>query len=74
MPQYVRRYRKGYPHLEETLLSAMGNIEPQRLLDTRYLDLAARPRSPSGSCCTFWNKPYLASAAVSLLQLKKVYI
>jgi len=30
---------KDYPHLKETLLSAMGNIEPQRLLDTRYLKL-----------------------------------
>jgi tRNA 2-thiocytidine biosynthesis protein TtcA len=30
---------KEYPHLKETLLSAMGNIETQRLLDTRYLDL-----------------------------------
>lgn len=30
---------KDYPHLKESLLSAMGNIEPQRLLDTRYLDL-----------------------------------
>ena len=30
---------KDYPHLKETLLSAMGNIEVQRLLDTRYLDL-----------------------------------
>jgi tRNA 2-thiocytidine biosynthesis protein TtcA len=30
---------KDYPHLKETLLSAMGNIEPGRLLDTRYLDL-----------------------------------
>jgi tRNA 2-thiocytidine biosynthesis protein TtcA len=30
---------KDYPHLKETLLSAMGNIEPQRLLDTRYLNL-----------------------------------
>ncbi len=28
-----------YPHLKETLLSAMGNIEPERLLDTRFLDL-----------------------------------
>lgn len=27
-----------YPHLKENLLSAMGNIEPQRLLDTRYFD------------------------------------
>jgi tRNA 2-thiocytidine biosynthesis protein TtcA len=30
---------KDYPHLKETLLSAMGNLEPQRLLDPRYLDL-----------------------------------
>jgi len=30
---------KDYPHLKETLLSAMGNLETDRLLDTRYLDL-----------------------------------
>ena len=30
---------KDYPHLKETLLSAMGNLELSRLLDTRYLDL-----------------------------------
>ena len=30
---------RDYPHLKENLLSAMGNLEPQRLLDTRYLDL-----------------------------------
>jgi tRNA 2-thiocytidine biosynthesis protein TtcA len=30
---------KDYPHLKETLLSAMGNIETDRLLDTRFLDL-----------------------------------
>ncbi len=30
---------KEHPHLKDSLLSAMGNIEPQRLLDTRYLDL-----------------------------------
>ena len=36
---------KEYPHLKETLLSAMGNLEPDRLLDLRYLDLGetARP-------------------------------
>lgn len=28
-----------HPHLKESLLSAMGNIEPDRLLDTRYLKL-----------------------------------
>lgn len=30
---------KEYPHLKETLLSAMGKIEVSRLLDTRYLNL-----------------------------------
>ena len=30
---------KDYPHLKETLLSAMGHLEPGRLLDPRYLDL-----------------------------------
>jgi hypothetical protein len=28
-----------YPHLKETLLSAMGNIQTGRLLDPRFLDL-----------------------------------
>jgi tRNA 2-thiocytidine biosynthesis protein TtcA len=35
---------KDYPHLKETLLSAMGNLEPERLLDTRYLDLEGKGR------------------------------
>jgi tRNA 2-thiocytidine biosynthesis protein TtcA len=30
---------KDYPHLKETMLSAMGNLELERLLDPRYLDL-----------------------------------
>jgi tRNA 2-thiocytidine biosynthesis protein TtcA len=30
---------KEHPRLKESLLSAMGNLEPQRLLDLRYLDL-----------------------------------
>jgi tRNA 2-thiocytidine biosynthesis protein TtcA len=33
---------KEHPHLKETLLSAMGNIETGRLLDPRYLDLEGR--------------------------------
>jgi hypothetical protein len=33
-----------YPHLKENILSAMGNLDPRRLLDTRYLNLdAAEP-------------------------------
>lgn len=31
-----------HPHLKECLLSAMGNIEPERLLDPRFLDLDNR--------------------------------
>jgi tRNA 2-thiocytidine biosynthesis protein TtcA len=30
---------RDYPHLKESLLSAMGNVETSRLLDTRYLNL-----------------------------------
>jgi len=36
---------KDYPHLKETLLSAMGNLETDRLLDTRYLDLDGQQES-----------------------------
>ena len=36
---------KDYPHLKETLLSAMGNLEPSRLLDPRYLDLGRAGRA-----------------------------
>ena len=37
---------QDYPHLKENLLSAMGNIETQRLLDTRYLDLESTEDAP----------------------------
>lgn len=37
---------KDYPHLKETLLSAMGNIETERMLDTRFLDLDGVSRAP----------------------------
>ena len=29
---------REHPHLKETMLSAMGNVDTSRLLDTRYLD------------------------------------
>lgn len=35
----LRSLERDYPHLKETLLSAMGNIQTGRLLDLRYLDL-----------------------------------
>ncbi len=36
---------QDYPHLKENILSAMGNVDTGRLLDTRYLDLEA-PAAP----------------------------
>jgi len=30
---------RDYPHLKENILTAMGNVDTTRLLDTRYLDL-----------------------------------
>ncbi|MGI8988179.1 MAG: ATP-binding protein [Bryobacteraceae bacterium] len=35
-----------YPHLKETMLSAMGNVDTGRLLDPRYLDMEAVPHVP----------------------------
>ena len=37
---------KQHPRLKDTLLAALGNIEPQRLLDTRYLNLEAGADQP----------------------------
>jgi tRNA 2-thiocytidine biosynthesis protein TtcA len=34
---------KDYPHLKEIMLSAMGNIQPERLLDVRFLSREAPP-------------------------------
>jgi len=36
-----------HPHLKENLLSAMGNLDTGRLLDTRYLDLDGGRREPT---------------------------
>jgi tRNA 2-thiocytidine biosynthesis protein TtcA len=30
---------REHPHLKETMLSAMGNVDTSRLLDTRFLNL-----------------------------------
>jgi tRNA 2-thiocytidine biosynthesis protein TtcA len=37
---------KEYPYLKENILSAMGNVETGRLLDTRYLDLDGGESAP----------------------------
>jgi tRNA 2-thiocytidine biosynthesis protein TtcA len=34
---------KDYPYLKENLLAAMGNVETNRLLDVRFLDLNGKP-------------------------------
>ncbi len=34
---------REHPHLKENMLSAMGNLDPGRLLDTRFLDLENAP-------------------------------
>ena len=36
---------KDYPHLKENILSAMGNVDTGRLLDTRYLNLDEAPKA-----------------------------
>jgi tRNA 2-thiocytidine biosynthesis protein TtcA len=38
---------KEHPRMKESLLSAMGNIEPSRLLDTRYLPADGPVESPT---------------------------
>ncbi|MGA2146010.1 MAG: ATP-binding protein [Bryobacteraceae bacterium] len=53
----VRRSLRGlfatleqeYPHLKENILSAMGNIDTARLLDTRFLDLEAPGKGEESS-------------------------
>jgi len=40
---------KEYPHLKETMLAAMGNLETGRLLDPRYLDLDGKKTEAAGA-------------------------
>ncbi len=37
------QFEREFPHLKENMLSAMGNIEPHRLLDPRYFDKETPP-------------------------------
>jgi tRNA 2-thiocytidine biosynthesis protein TtcA len=41
-----RELEQDYPDLKQNMLSAMGNINPERLLDTRYHDLENGPVAP----------------------------
>lgn len=42
---WFEELEQEHPHLKETLLGAMGNINPQRLLDVRYFDPEAADES-----------------------------
>jgi tRNA 2-thiocytidine biosynthesis protein TtcA len=39
---------RQYPYLKENMLAAMGNLEPGRLLDTRFLDLDGKGGAEPG--------------------------
>jgi tRNA 2-thiocytidine biosynthesis protein TtcA len=36
---------QDYPRLKENILAAMGNLDPQRLLDPRFLEADGRPEA-----------------------------
>ncbi len=38
---------RDYPHLKENILSAMGNLDPSRLLDPRFLDAGQADAGPA---------------------------
>ena len=40
--EIFKELEQDYPHLKENILSAMGNVDTSRLLDTRYLDVEGR--------------------------------
>jgi tRNA 2-thiocytidine biosynthesis protein TtcA len=40
-------FEKDYPHLKENMLSAMGNVQTERLLDPRFLDLDGTRPAPA---------------------------
>lgn len=43
---FFAELEQEYPHLKDNMLSAMGNIDPQRLLDVRYIDTDAEEETP----------------------------
>jgi tRNA 2-thiocytidine biosynthesis protein TtcA len=42
--ELVARLEQDYPHLKETMLAALGNVELSRLLDQRFLDVPANQK------------------------------
>jgi tRNA 2-thiocytidine biosynthesis protein TtcA len=54
------KLEERYPHLKQTMLSAMGNVETGRLLDLRYLDLDGHAPAPGGElpqAVEDWSEP-----------------
>ena len=47
---FLSQMEGEHPHLKETLLSAMGNIDSSRLLDTRYLDMDGSTAAKDTTC------------------------
>jgi tRNA 2-thiocytidine biosynthesis protein TtcA len=45
----IADWETEHPHLRENILSAMGNIQHGRLLDTRYLDTEEPDTEESGA-------------------------
>jgi tRNA 2-thiocytidine biosynthesis protein TtcA len=41
-------FEKDYPHLKQTLLTAMGNLQTSRLLDVRYMNLEEPDEAAGG--------------------------
>ena len=42
---YLAELEQDYPYVKETLIAAMGNLDPERLLDTRFQADATQPIS-----------------------------
>src|ERR1700686_4322086 len=45
--EILAELERDHPHLKENMLSAMGNVNTSRLLDTRFLDLEGAEESPA---------------------------
>jgi tRNA 2-thiocytidine biosynthesis protein TtcA len=46
---WIEELEKDFPRVKESLLSAMGNLQPSRLLDPRYMDIENGTTEDSGA-------------------------
>ena len=42
----IAEWEQEHPYIRENILTAMGNLQHGRLLDTRYIDLDGEPEEP----------------------------